>query len=122
MFRRERLSITLRTKLLNRDKGYLFLNFLQSREATPYISEGQLKTFEESNFFFLRLPKLARRLSKMTRRFPIIPEDLPKIFEIGKSSANMFKISRCHFRVNFVFCVINKSTNVNEKFAITLAA
>ena len=58
----------------------------------------------------------------MIRRFPIIPEDLPKIFEIGKSLANMFKFSRCHFRVNFVFCVINKSTNVNEKFAITLAA
>ena len=71
--------VIIRTKLLTRDKGYLFLNFFPSRykEATLYISEGYLKTYEESKFF-----------SKTTEVGPKESKDDPKVFEIVKTSVN----------------------------------
>ena len=81
--------VIIRTKLLTRDKGYLFLNFFPSRykEATLYISEGHLKTYEESKFFSKTTevgPKESKddpKVSGYSRRYP---EDFPNSQNISK--------------------------------------
>ena len=77
--------VIIRTKLLTRDKGYLFLNFFPSRykEATLYISEGYLKTYEESKFF-----------SKTTEVGPKESKDDPKVSDYSRRYPEDFRNSQ----------------------------